>query len=70
VSQRHPRPGDVLRLTPEDARYLDEPVLFRVIATRPDVSRYYEGAWIWVDGEVLGEDGSVRRLPLLIRVED
>lgn len=65
-----PRPGDVVRLTPENTQYLERPVLFRVTAIRPDLSEYYDGVWLWIDGEVLGEDGSARRMPMLVRVGD
>jgi hypothetical protein len=67
--QMRPWRGDLLRLTPENTRYLDRPVRFKVIEARPEVSEYYDGIWLWLDGYVLGEDGSVWFQPMLVRLD-
>jgi hypothetical protein len=69
VTGFRPRRGDLLRLTPENTRYLDAPVRFEVIETRPEVSEYYDGSWLWIDGYVLGDNGSVRFQPMLVKLD-
>jgi hypothetical protein len=52
------QPGDVLTL-PEDAyKYGTGVLVLRVSNVRHDLSRYYDGHWIWLEGVQLRRDGT------------
>jgi hypothetical protein len=49
--------GQVLRIPPRLARYLDEPITLRITRVREDISLWYDGDWIWLEGEQLDNHG-------------
>ena len=62
--------GAVLRLARGQWRYGPYPLVLRVLRVRPDLSRWYDGDWVWVEGEELDADGQpVRRLAVLVSAE-
>jgi len=70
----HQRPavvaGDVLRLRPGDWRYGDGELLLQVERVRDELSRYYEGQWVWVEGYRLDPAASAPRwTQALVRAE-
>ena len=70
LPRRVPHTGQVLRLDPTDMRYRTRPLIVRVERVRLDISTYYNGDWVWVEGAELGPDGGiVGRLQVLISVD-
>jgi hypothetical protein len=62
-----PPPGVVLRLAEGQWRYGAYPLVLRVLRVRPEMSRWYDGDWLWVEGEELDAYGQpVRRLAVLV----
>ena len=62
-------PGTVLTLARHDWRYGRHRLRLRVSRVRWDLSRYYGGEWVWVEGESLGADGMpLGRTQALVRV--
>lgn len=62
-------PGDVVRLAATDHRYADGPLRLRIVGVRWDVSEWYDGQWVWLEGVEIGpddQDGSFRQA--LVRV--
>ncbi|WFE48376.1 hypothetical protein [Verrucosispora sp. WMMD1129] len=49
--------GDVVRLAESDYRYADGPLLLRIVRVRPDLSEWYDGEWVWLEGVEIGPDG-------------
>jgi hypothetical protein len=47
----------VVRLAPADCRYRDQPLTLRITRVRVDISRWYGGDWIWLEGDALDETG-------------
>ncbi|MEV4808704.1 hypothetical protein [Micromonospora avicenniae] len=62
-------PGDVVQLAESDYRYAEGPLRLRVVRVRPDLSEWYDGEWVWLEGVEIGPDGQdgVFR-PVLARV--
>jgi hypothetical protein len=61
--------GRVLRLVPEQCRYLSAPLTLRVTAVRTDISQWYDGKWVWLEGVELSTDGEpVRPMQVLVAV--
>ncbi|MBQ1047080.1 hypothetical protein KBX50_01120 [Micromonospora sp. C51] len=61
--------GDVVQLAKSDYRYADGPLRLRIVRVRPDLSEWYDGEWVWVEGIEIGpddQDGVFR--PVLARV--
>jgi hypothetical protein len=48
-----PDVGQVLRLAAGDVRYRTAPLRLRVTRVRLDISDWYGGAWVWVEGHEL-----------------
>jgi len=48
-----PDPGQILDLQAGDVRYRSAPPRFRVQRVREDISRWYDGAWVWLEGHEL-----------------
>ncbi|MGC5031085.1 hypothetical protein [Micromonospora sp. DT229] len=62
-------PGDVVRLRSSDYRYATGPLRLRIVRVRLDISQWYEGEWVWLEGVEItpgGQDGAWR--PVLARV--
>ncbi|MEU6024819.1 hypothetical protein [Micromonospora sp. NPDC047134] len=62
-------PGDVVRLRSSDYRYPTGPLRLRIVRVRLDISQWYEGQWVWLEGVEItpdGQDGAWR--PVLARV--
>lgn len=57
--RRVPHLGQVLRLDPRDMRYRVAPLTIRVREVRLDLSTWYDGDWVWVEGEELEPGGIV-----------
>jgi hypothetical protein len=55
--RRQPRIGVVLELQPGQWRYQDRALRLLVREVRPEISRWYGGAWVWVYGTELDPDG-------------
>lgn len=51
-------PGDVLHIAAQDLRYTDQDVVLRITRVRDELSRYYDGEWVWLEGTPLSADGS------------
>jgi hypothetical protein len=65
-----PPPGTVLHLGPGEWRYGAYPLVLRVLRVRPDLSRWFDGDWLWVEGAELDRSGRpVRRLAVLVSME-
>ena len=66
---RIPGPGTVLNLAVEDVQYRDTPLRLHIERSRPDISLWYDGQWIWLEGVELAEDGApIQRVQALVRV--
>ncbi len=50
-------PGQVLRLAPGSRKWFRDGLILRVTRVRMDLSRYYDGHLVWLEGEVLDHDG-------------
>jgi hypothetical protein len=51
---RHrPVPGQVLDLEGRDVRWRSAPLRFRVEKVRLDISQWYGGNWVWLEGREL-----------------
>ena len=50
-------PGDVVRLAEADYRYAEGPLRLRVARVRLDLSQWYDGQWVWLEGVEIGPDG-------------
>ncbi len=62
------KPGDIVEL-PEDAfKYGLGTVRLRVTRVRRDLIRYYEGEWVWLEGDEVRWDGSTTPRQLLARI--
>ncbi|RAO19431.1 hypothetical protein LUPAC07_01817 [Micromonospora noduli] len=62
-------PGDVVRLAESDYRFADGPLRLRIVRVRFDVSEWYGGRWVWLEGVEIGpddQDGAFRQA--LVRV--
>ncbi|MEU8215601.1 hypothetical protein AB0C47_07515 [Micromonospora taraxaci] len=49
-------PGDVVRLAESDYRFADGPLRLRIVRVRFDVSEWYDGQWVWLEGVEMGSD--------------
>ncbi|MEV6692642.1 hypothetical protein AB0M35_14335 [Micromonospora sp. NPDC051196] len=61
--------GDVVRLAEADHRYATGALRLRIVRVRLDVSQWYDGEWVWLEGIEIGPDhqpGAFR--PVLARV--
>jgi hypothetical protein len=58
--RRTPRVGAVLDLAAGQWRYEDRPLRLLVRGSRPEISRWYGGGWVWVYGTELDENGDPR----------
>lgn len=58
---RIPERGEELRLREGDCRYYDDALVLRVERARPELSTYYDGAWLWLDGWRLDANGLPER---------
>ncbi|MGC5053157.1 hypothetical protein ACLQ2S_17080 [Micromonospora sp. DT48] len=60
--------GDVVRLAESDHRHATGPLRLRIVRIRPDISEWYGGEWLWLEGVEIGpddQDGPFR--PVLAR---
>ncbi|MBX7266930.1 hypothetical protein KIF24_13420 [Micromonospora sp. Llam7] len=61
--------GDVVRLAESDHRHATGPLRLRIARLRPDISEWYEGEWVWLEGVEIGpddQDGAYR--PVLVKI--
>ncbi|PWU51808.1 hypothetical protein DLJ47_20460 [Micromonospora sp. S4605] len=62
-------PGDVVQLAESDYRYAEAPLRLRIVRVRPDLSEWYDGEWVWLEGVEVGPDGQDAAFrPVLARV--
>jgi hypothetical protein len=54
-------PGDVVRLVEQDHRYAARPLRLRIVRVRLDLSVWYDGRWVWLEGVELRRDGGRAR---------
>lgn len=54
---RLPQPGEELHLQAGECRYHGGAFVLRVERPRPDLSSYYDGLWLWLEGWRLDENG-------------
>lgn len=50
-------PGTVLQLAAEQWQYADGPLRLRVLRVRHELSRYYDGRHVWIEGLRLDDAG-------------
>ncbi|GGM65756.1 hypothetical protein GCM10011608_58770 [Micromonospora sonchi] len=61
--------GDVVRLGPSDHRQGVRALRLRVVRVRADISQWYGGQWVWLEGVEIGPDGEEGAWrPVLARV--
>jgi hypothetical protein len=61
--------GDVVQLAESDYRYADGPLRLRIVRVRPDLSEWYDGEWVWLEGIDISPDGQDAAFrPVLARV--
>ncbi|MFC0030071.1 hypothetical protein ACFFMM_11110 [Micromonospora chaiyaphumensis] len=61
--------GEVVQLAESDYRYADGPLRLRIVRVRPDLSEWYDGEWVWLEGVEIGPDGQDEAFrPVLARV--
>ncbi len=62
-------PGDVVHLRERDYQYSDAPLRLRVIRVRLDLSTWYDGQWVWLEGvEIRADDQAGPLRQVLARV--
>jgi hypothetical protein len=49
--------GRVLRIPPDMCRYRSRALLLRVTRVRVDISQWYGGDWVWLDGDEIDLHG-------------
>ncbi|MGW4682371.1 hypothetical protein ACWEOS_28230 [Micromonospora taraxaci] len=49
-------PGNVVRLAESDYRYAAGPLQLRIVRVRLDISEWYDGQWVWLEGVEIGPD--------------
>lgn len=57
-----PDDNRVLTLEPDDVWWRSTSMQVRVIRSRPDISQYYDGDWLWLDVEYLDRAGAGQEL--------
>lgn len=55
--RRVPQIGQILPLASGDVRYRAAPLRLRVAGIRSDISDWYGGEWVWVEGHELDDTG-------------
>lgn len=66
---RLPVTGQVLDLAGGDVRYRRQPLRLHVTVIRPEISQWYSGEWVWVEGHELdAADHPIAWLQALVRV--
>jgi hypothetical protein len=51
--------GHVVRLAPGDCQYVGHSLTLLVKRVRVDISRWYSGDWVWLEGDALDARGRV-----------
>lgn len=55
--RRVPTVGQVLSLAEKEVRYRKSPLRLRVARVRTDISGWYSGEWVWLEGHELDAGG-------------
>lgn len=63
-----PAPGQILELRAGDVRYRSAPQRFLVQRVREDISGWYDGDWVWLEGYALHPTAGHRMIWLQILV--
>jgi hypothetical protein len=58
VPRAYVGPGDVVSLAEDDHRYSWGPVRLRITVVRLEISRWYDGEWVWLQRIEIRPDGS------------
>lgn len=59
--------GDLVRLGEDDYKYGVGPLALRVSRVRDDLSHYYNGEWIWLEGIEIRSRGDGPARQVLVR---
>jgi hypothetical protein len=51
------KPGDVVRLAEADYKYGRGDLTLRISRVRLEISRWYDGHWVWLEGTPIRWDG-------------
>ncbi|MCI4066084.1 hypothetical protein MRQ36_27475 [Micromonospora sp. R77] len=54
-------PGDVVLLCEQDYQHGSGPLRLRIVCVRLDLSLWYDGQWVWLEGIELNPDGRAGR---------
>ncbi|NJP34644.1 hypothetical protein [Micromonospora thermarum] len=54
-------PGDVIHLREHDYQHGCGPLRLRIIHVRLDLSTWYDGQWVWLEGIEINTDGRAGR---------
>jgi hypothetical protein len=49
--------GRLVRIPAEQCRYRKSGLVLLVLRVRLDISQWYGGAWLWLEGDEIAEDG-------------
>ncbi|MEU5552851.1 hypothetical protein ABZ738_24040 [Micromonospora sp. NPDC047793] len=52
-------PGDVVHLREFDHQHGDSPLRLQITRVRLDLSTWYDGQWVWLEGTEIRPDGQV-----------
>ncbi|MEU4551854.1 hypothetical protein [Micromonospora violae] len=58
-------PGNVVRFAESDYQYPAGPLRLRIVRVRLDLSEWYDGQWVWLEGVEIGpddQDGAFRQV--------
>ncbi|PWR14578.1 hypothetical protein DKT69_15735 [Micromonospora sicca] len=62
-------PGDLVQLSEPDYQYGTGPLRLRITRVRFDLSTWYDGRWVWLEGiEIRVDDQDGRLRQVLVRV--
>jgi hypothetical protein len=50
-----PKIGMIIEVGPDDVRYRDRPLKMRIDEFLPEISQWYDGEWVWVNGYELND---------------
>ncbi|MFR9777720.1 hypothetical protein ACL02O_16900 [Micromonospora sp. MS34] len=54
-------PGDVVHLREQDYQHGYGPLRLRIVCVRLDLSLWYDGHWVWLEGIDINPDGRAGR---------
>ncbi|KAB1156368.1 hypothetical protein F6X68_11930 [Micromonospora sp. AMSO12t] len=54
-------PGDVVHLREQDYQHGSDPLRLRIVCVRLDLSLWYDGQWVWLEGIEMPSPGHTGR---------